>query len=184
MSKPTKAQGEQRTLFPGGSEWMQEEETIPEPSPFDFDVPEWMCPCTPCPMPPETQSPPIPVAEMKKFLITRAFHLEEWLAGMGYERKVSPRCLGLSFDSKSRTVRREGYPFFVRLGGKAAGLFSALLHAGPTGIKDDMLRNAYPGTDAARRKAVDEMRKKLEPLDVTVSDRHWALIERRKEQRG
>lgn len=163
------------TLFPGGSDWMQFDPTI-RPSPFDFDVPDWMFPPIPCPVLSKEKNPH-PIRDKKVFLVKRAFHLEEWLAAQGYQRHTRIGYLDLTFDVKAATVSRVGHPFLVRLGEKLAGLFTALFHAGPTGLEDYMLADVYPGTLEARRRAKTELRHKLACLGVTIAKGGWTLEE-------
>ncbi|NLF68883.1 MAG: hypothetical protein GX575_07490 [Candidatus Anammoximicrobium sp.] len=173
---PASSRPDQAELFPGGSGWMRFDATT-QPSPFDFSAPDWMFPQVTCPMPPNVQAKPPSDDEKKEFLIKRVFHVEEWLAAMGCKRTIQEGYLGLSFDAKARSVSRIGNPCPVRLSKKQAGLFSVLLHVGPSGIPPEMQPNAYPGTDEARRTAVTALRNKLEALGVTINWRSWALVD-------
>jgi hypothetical protein len=145
-----------------------------QPSLFDFDIPDWMFPPIPCPAFSNEETSPT-IQEQKLFLVKRVFRVEEWLAAKGYNRSPKTGYLGLSFDVKAGTVRREGFPFLVRLGKKLARLFIGLLSAGPSGLEDYMLDEAYPSTPVARRQAKKELQKKLSHLGITVAKKRWVL---------
>jgi hypothetical protein len=160
-------------LFPNGSDWLRADPNV-GPCAFDFDVPEAMFP--PCPNFPDG-SALSPRQEQKLFLLVRTLNMEEWLAGMGYQRPTRVGYLGLSYDAKARSVSRAGYKVAVHLGQKVAKLFSALLHVGSDGLEDFMLANVYPGTLEARRTAKKELRAQLAALNVTVERGKWRLAE-------
>ena len=88
-----------------------------------------------------------------------------------------PGYLELIVDRDEQTVRREGDETVVKLPPLVFRLFCTLYDAGETGPKNDAVKNAYKGEPDSVRSQIDNLRKWLDPLGVTVAVRNWRLVE-------